>query len=137
MRDPTEFAVKRMKRIIMIGVLCLLVATVVASIVAFCLIRNGIKTARTQDTIALIITAMDRRLNHETWESGYDPVLETKREFPEVRVRDGRIVDEWGSPIEVTIKEDQTGFSFNIVSPGKDGRLGTSDDLRRSGRISK
>ena len=73
-----------------------------------------------------IIVAVDRTLGAAPLRD-YDPVFETKKLF-DVQVIDGKIIDAWSNPIEISIQQHEKGFSLKLISPGPDGIAGTKDD---------
>lgn len=106
-------------------------------LIIFKVVMDSVKVAKTHDVIGRIAVTMDRTLTQKAWEAGYDPVLETAHEFPDVRIKNHQILDEWNSFMVVEIENGETAFYFKIISPGKDRKIGTNDDLKWSGRIDK
>ena len=88
------------------------------------------KYVRTHDTFGKILVTLDKTLSPDSGKQ-YDVAKETKERFPSVVVKDGKIIDGWGHPIEVSIKETNDRFDVQMKSPGADGIINTKDDVIR------
>jgi len=54
---------------------------------------------------------------------------EMARHIAYIRVKDEQFVDAWDNPLTVTIERVRNEILVRIVSPGRDGKVGTGDDL--------
>jgi len=122
-------------RIFSILSICLLIAVLLS--MTFSIVRSQIKLVKTRDVFGSITVTIGNTLTQKSWDSGYDPVLETTRKFPKTKVKDHQILDGWDNPIVIEIEDAGTAFNVKIISPGKDGVLGTNDDIQSTGSVSK
>ncbi|MEO5916357.1 MAG: hypothetical protein ABIS50_19125 [Luteolibacter sp.] len=65
-----------------------------------------------------------------TTEDLIDTLRLSKIDWNSCGIQGERILDGWGRPIRTTF--DQVGKRWAFRSPGKDGKIGTADDIERS-----
>ena len=87
-----------------------------------------IKRMRTLDTMGQIYVSLSNSLGKTPLEK-YNAVLETQKAFPDISVKDGKITDAWGNPIEISIQKIEKGYKVCFISGGSDGKVGTCDDV--------
>ena len=97
---------------------------------AYHVLREAIKIGLTQNRVARIHAALGRALGKKPL-AEYHLATEILEQFPEVSVTNGRIVDEWGRPIIVTIERFTNVVWATVTSAGPDGKTGTKDDIVR------
>jgi hypothetical protein len=108
--------------------------TVVLALVVFLVtgkVREQVKIMKTLDTAGKILVTLDQTLPSESSPT-YDVVSETKKRFPSVRVKNNRLIDDWGAPIDLSVAEVEHNFQIVIRSAGPDGVMQTADDVIRS-----
>ena len=112
----------------------IIVALIVITIIGI-KTNNYIKQAHTYDTISLISLTISRSLTLETWNKDYDVIEKAHLMFPELKIKNGAIVDSWNNPIHIEIHRALNSFTVRIVSAGIDGKFGTRDDCVRQFQI--
>jgi hypothetical protein len=111
----------------------LLVVVIGAQRIVMCTLAQ-VKRMQTLDTMGQVGVALDRTLPSQPsqWPIvGYNPAKETKRLFPDVRMVQSEIADAWGRPITISVECHKGSFLVRMISAGKDGVIGTSDDITK------
>jgi len=106
----------------------------VAAIIALVSLTIGLTAAArvvlgAGDVVALFDLEMIRRaIRQHHRDTGALP-----RTLDELSLEEGALTDSWGARYSYTIGPD--GASYTIESPGRDGQLGTADDIRFTARV--
>lgn len=126
-RPPRGFAIAGV-------ILGILGSAWVAAIIALVSLTIGLAAAATVvlgsgDVAALFDIEMIRRgIRQHHRETGALP-----RTLDELSLEEGALTDSWGARYSYSIGAD--GRSYTIESPGRDGQLGTADDIRFTARV--
>ena len=126
-RPPRGFAIAG----VMLGILGSLW---VAAIIAVVSLTIGLRAAASVvlgagDVAALFdIAVIQRGIRQHHQETGALP-----RTLDELSLEEGALTDSWGARYDYRAGSD--GRSFTIESPGRDGQMGTADDIRFTGEV--
>ncbi|MCL1921838.1 MAG: hypothetical protein FWG50_12335 [Kiritimatiellaeota bacterium] len=93
-----------------------------------CFLARAIKTAVTVNREARILAALGKALGRKPF-AEYDLTAEILGYFPEASLKNGKIIDAWGSPVTMKIERVENEIFVWIRSAGPDGKMGTKDDV--------
>jgi hypothetical protein len=106
-----------------------LLAIVIAAL-GYCgyrIVITQVRRAKTYDTMGALFVAFGH-LDPASPITAERVLKEMKRRFPEIKVIDTSVLDEWQHPIKIEIR----GGEMRLRSAGPDGVMNTSDDLTQS-----
>jgi len=130
------------KRRVLFSLLSIIVSGIV---ILGVLLKEAQSILLTLDNMAIIQVIICATLNEENWQSGYEPIKMCfsfkNKNYKEVICSipfDGEnFLDAWGRPIIIKNQKEDKEFYIELRSNGRDGKLGTHDDLIIQGWKSK